>query len=42
MRAVQLFERATLRPLDARLAAQKLPALEKQTKAPEVYNPDGP
>ncbi|MFN2450428.1 MAG: WD40/YVTN/BNR-like repeat-containing protein [Candidatus Baltobacteraceae bacterium] len=42
MNAVKRFETATLRALDAQLAAQKLASLEKLTAMPQIYNPDGP
>ena len=40
MRAVQAFQSGTLHPIDAQLSAQKLPALEKLTAMPAVYNPE--
>jgi hypothetical protein len=41
MAAVAEFQRSVLRALDAQLAAQKLPPLEKLTKEPLIYSPDG-
>ena len=41
MRAVDQFRSVSLHAADALLTAQSLPPLEKQSKPPQTYNPDG-